>query len=146
MKRSTIMETLWREKYSLGPIILSHVILIGLITYRLIKTNELSEDEKKKISYAEILLSFIASLFILYLIFFTFLMFGLSIQRNPSINMLGFLFYPLLFLLLTPFSLTAFRVGLQDKLSTHQDNILSGLVILSTLIYGRYTIGISIGG
>ena len=140
------METLWREKYSLGPIILSHVILIGLITYRLIKTNELSEDEKKKISYAEILLSFIASLFILYLIFFTFLMFGLSIQRNPSINMLGFLFYPLLFLLLTPFSLTAFRVGLQDKLSTHQDNILSGLVILSTLIYGRYTIGISIGG
>lgn len=66
------METLWREKYSLGPIILSHVILIGLITYRLIKTNELSEDEKKKISYAEILLSFIASLFILYLIFFTF--------------------------------------------------------------------------
>lgn len=73
-------------------------------------------------------------------------MFGLSIQRNPSINMLGFLFYPLLFLLLTPFSLTAFRVGLQDKLSTQQDDILSGLVILSTLIYGRYTIGISIGG
>jgi hypothetical protein len=85
-------------------------------------------------------------MFILYLIFFTFLLLGISLQRNPSINTLGFLFYPLLFLLFTPFSLTALRVGLQDKLSTQQDDILSGLVILSTLIYCRYTIGISIGG
>ena len=141
----TLIDAIWKQKYTIGPMLLSQIVLIGLITYRLIKSNKLSDDEKKKISYAEIPISFIASLFIIYLIFITFYLYGSSVIRNPGINSLGFLFYLLLFLLLTPFSLTVIRVGLRDKISEQQKDIISGLTILSTLIYSHFTLGIGTG-
>ena len=57
--------SIWELKGANAPFLVANLVLIGLISYRLIKGGEMPEDEKKNISYAEIAFSFIGSFVVL---------------------------------------------------------------------------------
>ena len=106
---------------TLIPVYLSGIILIGLIIYRL-SSKSLSQDEKKKILYGEIILSFITGIITL---FFGLIMFSFFIHNITSI----FIYHPIIMVFFNPFTLTLFRVIFQEKIN---DTILSSLTVLST--------------
>jgi len=106
---------------TLIPVYLSGIILIGLIIYRL-SSKSLSQDEKKKILYGEIILSFITGIITL---FFGLIMFFFFIHNITSV----FIYHPIIMVFFNPFTLTLFRVIFQDKIN---DTILSSLTVLST--------------
>lgn len=137
--RSTA-EAFWGYKWINAPFLVANLVLIGLISYGLIKTNELSEDEKKNLSYAEIAVSFVGSSAALLGYCFLILMgvstiwisfpgthMYVSIQRVIILLVLSCL------LLLTPFTITVLRVGLNTTLSAQQKDILAGITIPSAL-------------
>lgn len=125
--------SLWRLKWSNAPFFAANLVLIGLLCYRLIQANELSEDEKKKLSYAEIAFSFIGSLIVivLYFIYLLLLIFGTS--KWSYIIRLPYILVIIALLLLTPFVITVLRVGLDAKLTDQQKNILAGITLPSVL-------------
>lgn len=127
-------ESIWRQKQSNAPFILANIILIGLACYRLIKGGEISKDEDTKLSYADITFSFIGSFIVilLCLVFIFALLFGSG--NNTLIQTIVFLFVLLGILVLNPFTITMLRVGLDDKLSAQQKNILSAITIPSSLL------------
>ena len=106
---------------TLIPVYLSGIILIGLIIYR-VSSKNLSQDEKKKILYGEIILSFITGSITL---FFGLIMFSFFIHNITSF----FIYHPIIMVFFNPFTLTLFRVIFQDKIN---DTILSSLTVLST--------------
>lgn len=141
---SSMAQSLWKHKWINAPFLIANILLIGLISYGLIKDNELSEDEKKNLSYAEIAVSFIGSSIVL-LVYCIFILMSVSgiwdiltrthlYGRTDSIT--GIV-VPLLvvssLLLLTPFTITVLRVGLNTKLSGQQKNIMAGITIPSAL-------------
>ena len=117
-----------------APFILANIILIGLACYRLIKVGEISKDEDIKLSYADITFSFIGSfvIILLCLVFIFALLFGSG--NNGFIKTIVFIFVLLGILVLNPFTITMLRVGLDNKLSAQQKNILSGITIPSSLL------------
>jgi L-cystine uptake protein TcyP (sodium:dicarboxylate symporter family) len=136
-------QEIWRLKWANAPFLIANIVLIGLICYRLIGWNDISKDEKKNISYAEIAFSFIGSFVVLLLccILIPLLFISLFIGKTnlSYIQRVSYLIFYISILLLTPFSSTVLRVGLDNKLSVLQEKIISGFTILSALFSVYYT-------
>lgn len=131
---TSTLESIWRQKIPNAPIILANLILISLACYRLIKSDEISKDEGRKLSYADITLSFIGSfvVILLCLVFIFALLFGSG--NNGFIKTIVIILVLLGILVLNPFTITMLRVGLDTKLNDQQKNILSGITIPSSLL------------
>jgi hypothetical protein len=125
-----IVKSVYRQIMFLGPIYFSQFILICLIVYRLTKNN-LSQEEKKNISYAELAISFIAS-FVLIVVYGVFLFFVIFSFRFIDI------YTCLLFLLYTPFTFTVLRVALDNKLNEEQKLVLS-VVTIPLIVYAAWS-------
>jgi len=134
---STLLEAIIKQGYPLWIIILSQFTLFGLIAYRLVNKAQLTEEEKKNFSYAELALSFVASLIFLglFYLFVIFLTGSFFMVIKSHIFYKALISYFLLFFI-TPLGLTALRVGLQDKLTEQQKDILSGLTLPSIVVFG----------
>jgi len=156
----TLIREAWRLKEDVAPSFLFLIILIGLIIYRLATSNNMSDDAKKKLSYAEIAFATVGSLpvlawfgFVVIGTVFTFILFfsgALGFLRggiNKSFNSFNFfnflkgmlkpLFFLITFVILNPVSLTALRMFLHDKLTEQQQNIIAGIT-LPVAIYFMY--------
>lgn len=114
------------------PILLAGIILIGTTLYRLVYSDNISEDIKKKLSYAEIPLSFVVSLFMLtYLAQMAFfILFGLPYSLN-NIYLLFYLIFLIIFT--TPFIMTCIRAIIQEKININYHTGFSVAILLSTL-------------
>lgn len=144
----SIYEAVLKQIWTLGPIYFTQVFLIGLISYSLIKSESLSDDEKKNISYSELAVSFVASFIILivFLISLWFSIITLFFGRNKFLFNHIYSFIGCLFILLfNPFSLTLLRVSLQDKITEQQKNVLSGITIPITIYTAYLTTVLAIG-
>lgn len=140
------IQSLWRHIDVVGPLLLANIILIGLIIFGFVKSNELTQDENMKLFYTELIFALIGNFVVLlYSGFFIFLaIFGRT--SAPIIYRVLYLLVGLLiFLLLNPFSITVLRVALNDKLSEQQKNILSGLTIPLVLFATYLTVNINNG-
>ena len=119
------------------PIGLAGLGLVAITIYRLV--TPISDDLKKKLSYAELALSFVtSSMILLYMgaLFMSILMLMFrSLSSGIAPNMFGFymgmsfIFYSLVGLLINPFALTVMRLTLQDKIN---DTVVSGGIVAST--------------
>ena len=115
-------------------IVLSACIsLFGLVVYTL--TNpKLTDTEKKNISYAQIVLSFIASFMLIF--YMSFLAMGTSfflsfrqLHENPhALNNLQLFFWAIFSILVSPFSLTLFQYGVKSNTT-----IVSISILITTL-------------
>ena len=146
----SFVEAILRQIGLLGPIFIAQVVLIGLINYRLIKAPELSDDEKKKISYTELALSFVGSFIFIFIYVVFGILGGIKVVSYGTTRDIFFglrmIFMSLILLIfLTPFGLTTLRVALEDKLTAHQKNALSGFTIPLTVVIGMYGTLIGIG-
>lgn len=118
-------------------VLLSCISLFGLVTYRLVNPN-LTDEEKKKISYAEIVISFFASTMVLF--FMIFLAMGTSfflslgqLDHNPHYsNNLQLFLWAIFCIITSPFSLTILQYSFQDMMGAN-DKYLSIAILLSTL-------------
>ena len=111
-------------------ILFSCISLFGLVSYRLINT-KLSDEEKKKISYGEIVISFFVSIKIL------FFMIMLAIPTSHSIlslnfNILKMFIWAIFCIITSPISLTTIQYAFQDNLG-NSDKFLSIGILLSTI-------------
>ena len=111
-------------------ILFSCIILFGLVSYRLINT-KLTDEEKKKISYGEIVISFFVSIKIL------FFMIMLAIPTSRSIlslnfNILKMFIWAIFCIITSPISLTTIQYVFQDNLG-NSDKFLSIGILLSTI-------------
>jgi cytochrome bd-type quinol oxidase subunit 2 len=132
-----IAESVYRQIMLLGPIYVSQFILICLIVYRLTKI-DLSQEEKKKLSYSELAISFIASFIpiVIYGMFLSISIYGFSISL---------IYICLLYLLFTPFTFTVLRVALENKLSEQQKHISSIATIPLTVYVAWVTTILAVG-
>jgi hypothetical protein len=117
-------------------VLLSCISLFGLVTYRLANPN-LTDEEKKKISYGEIIISFFASIMVLF--FMIYLAMGLSffLRREHYdepyyLNNLQLFLWAIFCIITSPFSLTILQYSFQDKLGAN-DKYLSIGILISTL-------------
>jgi uncharacterized membrane protein len=109
------------------PIFLVGAILIGLLAYEIRYEETITDEQKKKIFYGELFLSFIVSIFILlHALVFMFFLTATKAGTNFLYNY-GYII-PVGFT--TPFILLIIRAFIKDKTYTQY---LSGLTILSTL-------------
>ena len=111
-------------------ILFSCIILFGLVSYRLINT-KLSDEEKKKISYGEIVISLFVSIKIL------FFMIMVAIPTSRSIlslnfNILKMFIWAIFCIITSPISLTTIQYAFQDNLG-NSDKFLSIGILLSTI-------------
>ena len=95
-------------------ILFSCIILFGLVSYRLINTT-LTDEEKKKISYGEIVISLFVSIQIL------FFMIMVAIPASRSVlslnfNILKMFIWAIFCIITSPISLTTIQYAFQDKL------------------------------
>jgi hypothetical protein len=101
------------------------------------------EDEKKNISYAEIAFSFIGSFMVLvWCLVVILLLFVLLFAGETSLSYIERVLYLIgatSILLLTPFTSTVLRVGLDNKLSDQQEKIISGFTIIPALLSIYFT-------
>lgn len=117
-------------------VFLSCISLFGLVTYRLANPN-LTDEEKKKISYAEIIISFFASIMVLF--FMIFLAMGTSffltlgqLHDNPhSLNNLQLFLWAVFCIITSPFSLTIIQYSFQDMLGSNDKYVSIGLLLSS---------------
>ena len=154
----TLTRNAWRLKRAIAPYFLPLIVLIGLLIYRLATSNNMSDDAKKKLSYAEIAFSVVGSLPVL--AWSGFVVIGVVIGMVVALIVLisgggfGFLsggnnkfsnfykviitlFYVITFVILNPVSLTALRMHLHDTLTEQQQNIIAGITI-PVAIYVMY--------
>ena len=110
-------------------VLVSCVSLFGLVLYRLTNT-KMTNEEKKYISYGQIILSFFASVYIL--IFMSMLAMGMFAMGIP--NLFGLLIFArtILFILLSPIILTIIQYVFRDNVDI--DKILSIGILLSTMM------------
>ena len=111
-------------------ILFSCIILFGLVSYRLINT-KLTDEEKKKISYGEIVISLFVSIKIL------FFMIMVAIPTSRSIlslnfNILKMFIWAIFCIITSPISLTTIQYAFQDNLG-NSDKFLSIGILLSTI-------------
>ncbi len=124
----------------------SCIALFGLVSYRLANPN-LTDEEKKNISYAQIGLSFFASFMLLF--YMSFLVIGTSfflsirqLYENPhALNNLQLFLWGIICILTSPFSLTLIQYGVQDNLGKN-DMILSISILISTLYSAIFPLSI----
>jgi hypothetical protein len=151
----TLTRNAWRLKRDIAPYFLPLIVLIGLLIYRLATSNNMSDDAKKKLSYAEIAFSVVGSLPVLAWfgfvviggIVFTLILFAIggfgffSGGNNKPSNFYKdipiLLLYFITFIILNPVSLTALRIHLHDTLTEQQQNIIAGITI-PVAIYVMY--------
>ena len=124
-------------------ILFSCIILFGLVSYRLINT-KLTDEEKKKISYGEIVISLFVSIKILfYMIMLAVLVYHLffSIFRGffsyydsflRFIHILPMFIWVIFCIITSPISLTTIQYVFQDNLG-NSDKFLSIGILLSTI-------------
>ena len=132
-KTWTLWDSFKVQGPSLAPIMISAAVLIGLILYTLIRADAVSQEDQKIIMYTELVLSFIASIFVIML---------------SSVFILGgkIDLYLLLLLLTSPFVLTCIRAILQAYAQNKtSDQVLSVMTILSTLYYSLMLFGFAFG-
>ena len=118
----------------INTLILSIAIgLIGLVIYRLSSPN-LPEEKKKQISYAQIGLSFFASVGFLVGMIIIILLVSHSIVSFNSyfFSSLKTTILAIFYIITSPFSLSLIQYFYQDKLRNY-DYIFSILIIISTL-------------
>ena len=148
----TLTDHAWRLKREIAPFFLPLIIFIGLIIYRLANSNNMSDDEKKKLSYAEIALASVGSFPVLLLfgivvmvslIGIMMLFVGINKFRYEHLFLLPF--YYITFIILNPVSLTALRMFLHDKLTEQQQNIIAGITI-PVAVYMMYLTVLTFGG
>ena len=111
-------------------ILFSCIILFGLVSYRLINTT-LTDEEKKKISYGEIVISLFVSIQIL------FFMIMVAIPASRSVlslnfNILKMFIWAIFCIITSPISLTTIQYVFQDNLG-NSDKFLSIGILLSTI-------------
>jgi hypothetical protein len=118
-------------------VLLSCISLFGLVTYRLANPN-LTNEEKKKISYAEIVISFFASTMLLFFMIFlamgsySFLTFR-KFHENPHfLYSLKFFLLAIFCIITSPLSLTIIQYSFQDMLAAN-DKYLSIAILLSSI-------------
>ena len=113
--------------------------LIGLVIYRLSSPN-LPEEKKKQISYAQIGLSFFASVGFLVGMIIIILLVSHSIVSFNSyfFSSLKTTILAIFYIITSPFSLSLIQYFYQDKLRNY-DYIFSILIIISTLICLSFT-------
>jgi hypothetical protein len=156
MKVPPIYDTLthneWRLKKYTAPFFLPLIILIGLIIYRLANSNNMSDDEKKKLSYAEIALASVGSFSVL--VFFgivvilslvVIILMFVGIKEFTSKVLFVLPFFVITLIILNPVSLTALRMILHDKLTEQQQNIIAGITI-PVAVYMMYLTVLLNGG
>ena len=109
------------------------ISLIGLVIYRLSSPN-LPEEKKKQISYAQIGLSFFASVGFLVGMIIIILLVSHSIVSFNSyfFSSLKTTILAIFYIITSPFSLSLIQYFYQDKLRNY-DYIFSILIIISTL-------------
>ena len=109
------------------------ISLIGLVIYRLSSPN-LPEEKKKQISYAQIGLSFFASVGFLVGMIIIILLVSHSIVSFNSyfFSSLKTTILEIFYIITSPFSLSLIQYFYQDKLRNY-DYIFSILIIISTL-------------
>ena len=107
--------------------------LIGLVIYRLSSPN-LPDEKKKQISYAQIGLSFFASVGFLFGMIIIIILVSHSIVSFNSyfFSSLKTTILALFYIITSPFSLSLIQYFYQDKLRNY-DYIFSILIIISTL-------------
>lgn len=118
-------------------ILFSCISLFGLVSYRLINTT-LTDEEKKKISYGEIIISFFVSIKILF--FMIMMAMGISSSvlslrfyfRDFNINILKMFIWAIFCIITSPISLTTIQYAFQDNLG-NSDKFLSIGILLSTI-------------
>ena len=118
----------------INTLILSIAIgLIGLVIYRLSSPN-LPEEKKKQISYAQIGLSFFASVGFLFGMIIIIILVSHSIVSFNSyfFSSLKTTILAIFYIITSPFSLSLIQYFYQDKLRNY-DNVFSILIIISTL-------------
>ena len=109
------------------------ISLIGLVIYRLSSPN-LPDEKKKQISYAQIGLSFFASVGFLFGMIIIIILVSHSIVSFNSyfFSSLKTTILALFYIITSPFSLSLLQYFYQDKLRNY-DYIFSILIIISTL-------------
>jgi multisubunit Na+/H+ antiporter MnhG subunit len=123
-----------RQAHILTPAFLSAPALIGVLIYELVEKKSLSTSEKDQLAYAELGLSFLASLLVYIFIW------GLISIKFSFTLILIILFV----ILISPFGLAVLKVSLKDTLDETSTDALSGLIILSTLFFTRVSLAVSI--
>jgi multisubunit Na+/H+ antiporter MnhG subunit len=123
-----------RQAHILTPAFLSAPALIGVLIYELVEKKSLSTSEKDNLAYAELGLSFLASLLVYIFIW------GLISIKFSFTLILIILFV----ILISPFGLAVLKVSLKDTLDETSTDALSGLIILSTLFFTRVSLAVSI--
>ena len=116
-------------------VLLSCISLFGLVSYKLANPN-LNDEEKKKVSYAQITISFFASFMIL--VFMILLAMGafVFITRGDlygkSRNNLKYFIWAIFCIITSPFGLSIIQYSFQDNLGDN-DKFLSIGILLSTI-------------
>jgi multisubunit Na+/H+ antiporter MnhG subunit len=123
-----------RQAHILTPAFLSAPALIGVLIYELVEKKSLSTSEKDNLAYAELGLSFLASLLVYIFIW------GLISIKFSFTLILIILFV----ILISPFGLAVLKVSLKDTLDETSTDALSGLIILSTIFFTRLSLALSI--
>ena len=95
-KTWTLWDSFKIQGPTLAPVLISAAVLICLIMYTLIRADAVSQEDQKTIMYTELVLSFIASIFVLLL--------SIAVMGSGRIEP-----YMLLLLLTSPFVLTCIR-------------------------------------
>lgn len=132
---SWVYDNFMRQAHILTPAFLSAPALIGVLIYEFVEKKSLSTSEKDNLVYAELGLSFLASL-VLYIFIW-----GLISIKFSFTLILIILFV----ILISPFGLAVIKVSLKDTLDETYTDALSGLIILSTLFFTRLSVFLSIG-
>jgi hypothetical protein len=100
------------------------------VSYRLINT-KLTDEEKKKISYGEIVISLFVSIQILYFMIMVAIPTSRSIL-SLNFNILKMFIWAIFCIITSPFSLTTIQYVFQDNLG-NSDKFLSIGILLSTI-------------
>jgi hypothetical protein len=135
-------ENFMRHSATLVPIGLAGIGLLGLILYRLV--TPVSDDLKKKLSYAELALSLVTSSMVLLYMGGLFMSILMQMFRGFIFNSMNvsIIAYCLFGLLINPFALTVIRLVAQDKIN---DMAASGGVIMSTGLVLYFTSAMFLG-
>ena len=127
----TFYESFKSQAAAIVPILSSGVILIGLNVYSLIKL-DIPDETSKKIRYAELVFSFIASsliLLLVYVIIHQEITYGMFFKRPITTLSL------LLPLLCSPFGLSVIKGFIQNKEYVRYLSIPTAIITAYTMIY-----------
>ena len=124
------------------PCLLAGPTLIAVLLYEVIQYKTLSESDKESLHTAEYVLSFLSSLVLFVMVFYSII--G-SLKYLSVLSNLKSLLIFLIIIALSPFGFTVLKIQLDAKLSEESRAILSSLIIVWVIPVVRYSVGLSIG-